>query len=202
MEDTPNESSFWERLKESPRTVSALIIILIVAAAIYAFSGEKATPEERGEVEEQTAVTEEVIPAEEQDESQKEETEQVAGEVSETQQQEGERETTEQEKQGIAKAERTGQGYVEIAQAGDGYTHLARRATSRWLSENQPGFEVTDEHRIYIEDYIQNRMGTEGLELGSSHTIPFDLITEAVDAASQLNEQQLNNLSQYTAVLN
>ena len=29
-----------KRLKESPRTVSALIIILIVAAAIYAFSGD------------------------------------------------------------------------------------------------------------------------------------------------------------------
>src|SRR3989344_3352994 len=41
-ENTTEDESLFDRIKESPRTVSALIIILIVAAAIYAFSGNEA----------------------------------------------------------------------------------------------------------------------------------------------------------------
>jgi hypothetical protein len=88
-----------------------------------------------------------------------------------------------------------------VAQPGEGYTHLARRAATQWLSENQTDFAVTDEHRIYIEDYIQNQLGTEGLEIGHSHTITYDMIREAVEAAQGLNEAQLKNLSQYTSAL-
>jgi len=187
------EGSFLERLKESPRTVSALIIILIVAAAIYAFSGqeegEQATKvgDETAAVMEEEAVTEGEIA--DQPEGQ------VAAEVSEEEQ------ALEQQAEALPQAERTEQGFVEVAQAGDGFTHLARRATTRWLSENQAGYAVSDEHRIYIEDYIQNRLGTRGLTLGESSEITFDLIKEAVAAAGQLNESQLRNLSQYTSAL-
>ncbi len=46
--DDTNESGNWlDRIKQSPRTVSALIIILIVAAAIYAFSGNKQNGDEQ-----------------------------------------------------------------------------------------------------------------------------------------------------------
>lgn len=203
------QGGLLQRLKESPRTVSALIIILIVAAAIYAFSGEE-TDNSVEDVNEGVAVTDEEEVAAEESDVIAEEGEEVAV-ISE--------ETTEKEARVAAgtnvqdvtsvqpsldelpKAERTDQGYVEVAQAGDGITHLARRATNRWLAENQAGYSVSDEHRIFIEDYIQNQLGSGQLELGGSQTISFDLIKEAVAAAEQLNEQQLQNLTQYISVL-
>lgn len=178
-----NGGGAWQRIKESPRTVSALIIILIVAAAIYAFSGEEAaqpgipTGEEAAVLQE----AEEIVEKEPQ----------IAAETNESG----------QTGEVLPEAKRTKEGYMEVAQAGDGYTHLARRATTRWLSENQANYAVADEHRIYIEDYIQNKLGTRGLELGESQTVSFGLITEAVAAAGELNEQQLNNLSKYTGAL-
>lgn len=199
-----------QRLKESPRTVSALIIILIVAAAIYAFSGED-TDNQAEDTKEEVAVTEEGEAALEEASTDQQEGTVVAGndeDVSEeaidktakvaagTDVTSGQPSSDE-----LPKAERTDQGFVEVAQAGDGITHLARRATNRWLEENQAGYSVSAEHRIFIEDYIQNQLGTERLELGGSQTISFDLLKEAVAAAGQLNDQQLQNLSQYISVL-
>ena len=100
----------------------------------------------------------------------------------------------------LPESEKTNEGYKEVAQAGDGITHLARRATGKWLTENTAGYEITDEHKIYIEDYIQNRLGSEGLMLGETRTVSFDMIAEAVEAAGELSEKQLQNLSQYTYV--
>lgn len=189
MEDTrgPDEGSLLDRIKESPRTVSALIIILIVAAAIYAFSGEETS--QLAQTTEEAASTTEPAALESPREAQP----QVAAEVT--------AETLEEEAADLPQAQRTDEGYVEVAQAGDGFTHLARRATTRWLTENQAGYAVTDEHRIYIEDYIQNRLGTRHLALGEQHTVSFELVREAVAAAGDLNEQQLRNLSQYTSAL-
>lgn len=178
------ESGMWQRLKESPRTVSALIIILIVAAAIYAFSGEETTKSEMPDKSD-VAVTEE-----EGEEVIQKEPKIAAGVTG-----------SEEVGEVIPEAKRTKEGYVEVAQAGDGFTHLARRATTRWLSENQTSYAVTDEHRIYIEDYIQNQLGTQGLKPGDTHTVSFDVIAEAVTAAENLSEQQLQNLTQYTGAL-
>ena len=199
MADTnfEEDGGFLARIKESPRTVSALIIILIVAAAIYAFSGDTINqPAAQERVGEDVAATQEgETAADEEAERSAPPAGGVAGEADE-----GAAMTSAETKE-MPQPRRTDEGYVEVAQAGEGYTHLARRAATQWLSENQASYAVTDEHRIYIEDYIQNRMGTEGLELGDSHTITFDMIREAVDAASSLNESQLQNLSHYTSAL-
>lgn len=192
------DASFLTRIKESPRTVSALIIILIVAAAIYAFSGDRQTTEN---TEGEQAATSEATT------EQSEEGDAVTNEAAVTPApsqaapspvtQEQINETVQQ----LPQARRTGTEYVEVAQPGDGYTHTARRATTRWLAENQAGFAVTNEHRIYIEDYIQNRLGKQGLSVNQEVTVSFDLVKEAVTSAQQLNEQQLRNLSKYTAAL-
>lgn len=203
------EGGLIDRIKESPRTVSALIIILIVAAAIYAFSGDEGgqitdTDEQQGE--EIVDVTEDADNTE------------AAGEIVEATEKTGKISEGDSGKQDpkvaaattttkpkvqepLPEPHRTEKGFVEVAEAGNGITHLARRASSRWLSENQAGYAVTDEHRIYIEDYIQNRTQSNGLALGETVEIGFDLIQEAVTAAKELNESQLNNLSQYTHVL-
>jgi hypothetical protein len=209
------EGGLFQRLKESPRTVSALIIILIVAAAIYAFSGEDvdnlaeesseevAVTEEGGATIEENNEEGEVVTGEgEEVASISEEATEKEGKVAAGNSVKDEEVVAQPSIKELPKAERTDQGFKEVAQAGDGVTHLARRATDRWLSENQADYSVSAEHRIFIEDYIQNQLGGEPLELGGSKTISFDLIKEAVTAAGQLNEQQLQNLSQYVSVLN
>lgn len=198
------EGSFIDRIKESPRTVSALIIILIVAAAIYAFSGDDA-PTTNDQADQATVTTEESAEessteGEENADTAMEETDTAATKtaapstpVTQDQMQEA--------AANLPEPRRSDSGFVEVAQAGDGITHLSRRAVTRWLAENQAGYEVTNEHRIYIEDYIQNGIGSNGLSLGQEQEISFELIKEAVEAANQLNNNQLQNLSQYTYVL-
>ena len=200
-EDYEVESQNWmDKVKESPRTVSALIIVLIVAAAVYAFSGEeKQVPEEGlGTVTEETTTENEgtnTEVADNEDAVTNEQAESSQALTVVTQQ-----ELTQSVTQ-LPEVSRTDGGYVESAQAGEGITHLARRAATRWLSENQAGYEVTNEHRIYIEDYIQNRIGSQGLEIGEQITISYDMVKEAVSAAGQMQGSQLQNLTQYTPAL-
>lgn len=177
QDDKENEGGILARLRESPRTVSALIVILIIAAAIYAFSGEQSRQQEQ-----QSPLST----------RQAESTQEVLTDTSTTGQ-------PQQDQQPASVP--TGTGYVETAESGDGITHLSRRATQRYLSENAVGWEVTKEHRIYVEDYIKDRIGSKKLALGESMTIPFEVITEALEVARTLTPSQLENLSQYTHVL-
>ncbi len=198
MNDETNDgNSFLDRIKESPRTVSALIIILIVAAAIYAFSGEpKPTPNEptpSGEAAMDLAEESPLVVAEAPPEAPEAPTVAPREPVSQQQLQDM--------KADLPEATREGDAYVEKAEAGEGITHLARRATTRWLADNAAGYEITNEHRIYIEDYIQNKMGNNWLEVGETQTISFALIAEAVEHAGQLSNSQLQHLSGYTVAL-
>lgn len=180
--ETNQSSSLWQRLKDSPRTASALIIILVIAAAIYAFSGPTAPPQG----EQQTPAPTMSLPA-------SEENIMTPAPVA--------RGTLEAAREGLPAAEETGEGYVEKAEPGDGATHLARAAATRYLAGRSVSYNVTNEHRIYIEDYIQKKLGSPRLEVGEAHTISFALLEEAVEAAGQLTPQELNNLSQYTYAL-
>lgn len=222
MEGNENmeEKGLAQRIKESPRTVSALIIILIVAAAIYAFSGPQANqspaPTENSEGVTDTAPNNEAENGnEEGEENQDEATPQITPIVRQTPspsvtgrtpapQSTIHPVTTEQisaQVQALPEGKQTEQGYMEVAQPGDGLTHLARRATTRWLASNETDFQITNEHRIYIEDYIQKKMGSKRLSLEQEETVSFELIQEAVAKAKDLNEQQLRNLSKYSSVL-
>ncbi len=183
--ETNQTAGLWQRLKDSPRTVSALIIILVIAAAIYAFSGSDQNTPEIASYE----VVEDVSPRPGDVEVDLVTPVPVA------------RETLETDRESLPAAEETGEGFVEKAEAGNGVTHLARRAATRYLAEHSPSYELTNEHRIYIEDYIQKKLGSPRLEVGEVHTISFALIQEAVEAAGQLSPQQLKNLSKYTYAL-
>lgn len=219
MNDETNEElespGFMERIKESPRTVSALIIILIVAAAIYAFSGEPNKNESDLANNNEAAITEDAGVVDVVDDTE--------GEAAA----EGESDATtpnppaatpaqptvmpgavvspeklQEMNRALPAGERQDRAYVEAAEAGDGITHLARRATTRYLAENNAGYAITQEHRIYIEDYIQNSLGSDRLSVGETRTISFDLVAEAVMSAGELNQSQLQNLSHYTSALN
>ncbi len=202
-EDYEVESKSWlDKIKESPRTVSALIIVLIVVAAVYAFSGDKQEIPDEG----LGNAAPEIAQVEDGQDVDKlaENNAGINGDGAVDTKPDLEVVTQEQLSESatqLPEVSRTEASFVEVAQAGDGITHLARRAATRWLSENQTGYEVTNEHRIYIEDYIQNQIGTQGLAIGEQVSVSYDLIQEAVAAAGQLNGTQLQNLTQYTPAL-
>jgi hypothetical protein len=89
-----------------------------------------------------------------------------------------------------------GKEFKETAKDGEGITHLARKALSDYLKDKD--LKLSAEHKIYIEDYLQNRTGTHGLTLGEEVSFGEDLIQEAVSASQKLTDQQLENLKQYS----
>jgi|GEM_PF-974273 len=92
----------------------------------------------------------------------------------------------------------SGKTYTITAKYGEGITHLARRALEEYLNSIENGSELTKEHKIYIEDYIQNKTGNQKIEIGHQETFSADLIQEAISNANKLSQKSLDNLSKYT----
>lgn len=91
--------------------------------------------------------------------------------------------------------------YQEVAQWGEGITHLARRALKKYLQDKSQEFEITPEHKIYIEDYIAKKMGRRWLKLGETLEFSEDLIKEGIGHAFDLTPEQLENLTQYSQLV-
>lgn len=91
--------------------------------------------------------------------------------------------------------------YLEVAEQREGITHLARKALKEYLSENSQDFEVTPEHKIYIEDYITKKMGGGWLELGEQLEISENLVKEAIEESENLSPEDLENLTQYSQLV-
>lgn len=94
-----------------------------------------------------------------------------------------------------------GGNIIEAAAAGEGVTHLARRALKHYLEEYPQQETLTNEHKIYIEDYLKDRTGSQMLEIGEEVSFSEDLIHEAIDASLSLTPNQLENLEQYSALV-
>lgn len=88
---------------------------------------------------------------------------------------------------------------IEKTVKGDGVTHLARRALKDYLQDKPQ--ELTKEHKIYIEDYLKDKVGARSLEVGEEITFSKDLIKEAIDASLELTPNQLKNLEKYSALV-
>jgi hypothetical protein len=208
-QDQQENQGVMQRIKESPRTVSALIIILIVAAAIYAFSGDKnkqgsddngslltessASPQASSE----GSPSESAAPSASPVASPSKTSVKVAAPVVNMSPVSADQLSA--QAKALPAGEKTANAYVEKAQRGDSLTVLARRATTRYLSENSAGYAVTNEHRIYMEDYIKDHMQRHPVAVGQSETISFNLVTDAVASASHLSNSQLQHLSKYTS---
>ena len=88
---------------------------------------------------------------------------------------------------------------IEKAVKGEGVTHLARRALKDYLEDNSR--QLTNEHKIYIEDYLKDQIGSRPLEIDEEITFSQDSIKEAINASLELNQDQLNNLEEYSALV-
>lgn len=102
----------------------------------------------------------------------------------------------------ISRTQAAEQGkYTEKAEKGEGITHLARKALKRYLQEKNPGFKVTSEHKVYIEDYLAKKTGGRWLKLGETLEFSEDLIGEALAKAEKLSPEQLKNLEQFSQLV-
>jgi hypothetical protein len=100
----------------------------------------------------------------------------------------------EEEKPTVGSAD--GQGVSVTASAGDGITHLARFVIAEELSAS--GTTLSAEQLVYAEDYLQNRTGDYGLEVGQEVSFEANDIADAISGAQNLTDWQLENLQQYT----
>lgn len=91
--------------------------------------------------------------------------------------------------------------YEETAGKGEGITHLARRAMNKYLKEMGGNENLTNEHKVYIEDYLQNKRGERWLELGEKISFSSQEIEEAIQKSLTLSQSQLENLKQFTSFL-
>lgn len=91
--------------------------------------------------------------------------------------------------------------YTQTAVAGDGITHLARKALNSYLNEHdQNASLLTPEHKIFIEDYMQNATGNYWLTVGQKISFSTNLIEKAIDASLQLTDAQLQNIHSITSL--
>jgi len=88
---------------------------------------------------------------------------------------------------------------VEKAIRGDSITSLSRRALKDYLKDNPQ--ELTNEHKIYIEDYLKDNIGSRPLEIGEEVSFSEDSIQQAINASLELTPEQLKNLEQYSALV-
>lgn len=90
----------------------------------------------------------------------------------------------------------TTSGVTVAANAGDGITHLARRVITQELASS--GVTLSAEQLVYAEDYLQNRTGTYGLEVGQEVSFSAADIADAIEGAQNLQDWQIENLQHYT----
>ncbi len=184
MTDGTPEGGFLERLRNSPRTVSTIIVILIVVGAIFAFSdrGEQpaGAPTASPTATDEGAAT--ASPAPE-------------GTATPTSTKATPAPTP------LPEAKETADVYEEVAQRGDGVTHLTRRALHRALEAQKPDFEVTAEHKVWIEDYVKDHLGRQALAVGQSLPITKELVREGIEKSKSLTDAQRQNLRRYARLV-
>lgn len=93
--------------------------------------------------------------------------------------------------------------FMEVANKGDGVTHLARRALQNYekVASDKVPENFTNEHRIYVEDYLMKNTSTRSLEIAEEVQFEEGLVEDAVKKASELTEAQLKNLEQYSRLV-
>lgn len=207
---TSNEKGWLGKTKDSTyqnwQTILVALIVLIVGISAYNYNQKTGTnsPETASQTEnaDQTAATtttdqEQTTEAKDQAAAQAQTPEVTTPATDTTQPPAQETKTPETNTNTTNTAESSGEGYKVVAEKGEGIAHLARKALEKYLSENSDS-EVTALHKIYIEDYLQKRIGTQGIEIGHTENISKASIQEAIAVSKKLSQKSLNNLKKYS----
>lgn len=90
--------------------------------------------------------------------------------------------------------------YTLAAEHGDGITNLARKAVHEYLVDINRANEYDRAQRIFVEDFLQNRIGTYWLALGQEETFTVDQIQAALADVVKVDTSSLQaNLAQFVA---
>jgi hypothetical protein len=203
-------------IQDNIRIIISVLIVVAIAGGIYSYSNRGQAPSE-----EELALEEEfnmenqegdssgegsqegVTEAEQKEGEQQDQEEQADSESEEvkvdTQEQENVQEGSQPTSDSVS--EETEDAFIETAVAGDSKTTLARKALKSYLEKNQDS-ELTPEHKIYIEDYLRKNVDhSGGVNIGSQMTFSKNLIKDAIEKSKTLNENQLENLKKYSAMV-
>ena len=190
--DLKNTGGWGKQFKEwvnkyGSSVILPVIALSILAGGIYLYSSQKTEDatlslrENSAAIHEGLSSAEEAVLAEEAVESAKKEAEK------------------EEVKIIIPESRKENGMIIEKTAPGEGITHLARRALKNYTENNSEN--LTNEHKIYVEDYLKDSIGSRPLEVGEEITFSEDLIKEAIDASLELTPEQLNNLEKYSALV-
>jgi len=206
-----NEEGGWGKKskgwlnKYGTSVILPIIALLILAGGIYLYArqktgGENILPEENvslvPEITEKAETNKEEIAVE----TPKQETAEQPKETTEIQPTVAQEKTIQEiiPQTGIQTGSKTGLIAIKAGK-GEGITHLARRALKDFLKDNPKN--LTNEHKIFIEDYLKDKTGSRQLEVGEEISFSEDLIQEAINASAKLNADQLKNLEKYSTLV-
>lgn len=218
---TSNEKGWLGKIKNSTyqnwQTILVALIVLIVGVSAYNYNQKTGTDSTDTTKQEEAAKTEEAKTEEAKTEEaatteNKEENAEATDQAATTQEQTPavttpttdnaakqteETKTPETNTNTTNAVESTGKDYKVVAVKGEGITHLARKALNQYLSENNDG-TLTASHKVYIEDYLKHKIGSQGIGIGHTETISKVSIEGAIAASKKLSQSQLDNLKKYT----
>lgn len=90
--------------------------------------------------------------------------------------------------------------YTFAAEAGDGITHLARKAVAEYLNDTDQADAFTRAQKVYLEDFLQNHIGTFWLSLGQTESFATNEIESAITAVNGVDTNNLAaNLAKYVS---
>ncbi len=176
-------------LQDNIRIIISVLIVIAIAGGIYSYSN-------RGE----NIVDEEEIAMEDAKDAEEEEALDVV-DGDEAEETDKEVEVAEPAKEEVKEtvSEETGESFVVTAARGDSVTTLSRKALKDYLEKNNDS-GLTAEHKIYIEDYLRKNVNhSGGLSVGEEISFSKQLIQNGIEKSKTLNENQLENLKQYSS---
>lgn len=195
---------------ENWQTILVALIVLIVGISAYNYnSNTSSNPsgtavEEKSDEQEQT---DENVASEEtadQEAATEEKDQESAAKQDQTNSEAAGSAATETNKENTAEAAQNtnavaveGESYKVTAVRGEGITHLARKALNKYLEENSDD-QLTAEHKVYIEDYLQNRVGNGQIAIGHEEAFSKSQIADAIASSKTLSQKSLDNLKKYT----
>lgn len=197
MEDF-EEGGTKQWLKDNLRIIISILIVVVIAGGIYSYSKRSASPELAGNSDQNNVLEQIAGTSDNKEEATQSDQNQGDAEKTTTSQEQAKTETQPAKQQiaSTATSQETDKSFVETAAKGDSATKLARYALANYLEKNSDS-SLTAEHKVYIEDYLQKRVGKGPIRIGSSVEFDKSLIQEAITKSKTLNDRQLKNLHKY-----
>lgn len=96
----------------------------------------------------------------------------------------------------IPPSEETETSFKETAVKGDSMTTLARRAVANYLKDNT-SVSLSVAQKIYAEDYVRKQIAKQKIHSGTMLEFSKISVQSGVEKASQLTQNQLQNLQKY-----